>query len=335
MKPSGLFPAIIGCAMTAILLSISSSCTSNFELDDINATEKPVLYCFPTAGSDTTIIQLSKSIPVTDKGTPVPGIPGADIIFTVNGEPKQVYWNASGTTGVPDMCYYVTSHLSPGDKIDITAQIDGMTVSSGTEVPAPFIINDISLGIKPGIERKLLFKVSFTDSSPTGDYYGLRIVEETAYETGELLPDGKWEVSTEHTAAAVEIDLSDEPLINNKVGLDATFDLDYDFYQELYIWSDETIDGKEYTLRLTAPYHPELEWHDDSSFAKETRQYRVYLYRLAPDLYKFLKSLNDTANNILGQNGLAPIRSNYTNIENGFGVVGGCQLTVSAPLGNP
>ena len=317
-------------------LLIFPSCTSSFELDDISAGEKPVLYCFPTADSDTTIIQLSKSIPVSEKGTPVRGVPGAEILFTVNGERKAVQWNESGKPGVPELCYYVVTPLSSGDRIDIEASLNGLPVaSSHTVVPSNFHLDDISLDIKPGIENELLFKISFTDQDNSEDYYGIRVVERCVMEFNEQQADGQWERRVQTVTSPVTFDLTDEPLINNKVGLDATFDLDYDFYQNMYIWSDETIDGKNYTLRLTAPYHPDSDISEGDRFLKTTTCYYVYLYRLAPDLYMFLKSLNDTKNNILGQNGLAPIRSNYTNVTNGFGVVGGCQLTIPTPLRNP
>mgnify|MGYP001535179863 FL=1 len=37
--------------------------------------------------------------------------------------------------------------------------------------------------------------------------------------------------------------------------------------------------------------------------------------------------MNDVKNNDLGHKGLAPIRSHYSNVENGIGVVGGCRIT--------
>ncbi len=333
MKSYSILNTIGYCALLPLL--IFQSCTSSFELGDVTAEEKLVLYCFPTADSDTTIIQLSKSIPVSEKGTPERGIPGAQILFTVNGEPKAVHWNESGTPGVPDLCYYVVTPLNSGDRIDIEASLNNLTASSQTIVPGQFQLDDMSLGIKPGIEKELLFKISFTDPGNSEDYYGIRVVQKSVIEHGKRQADGQWEKQMQIMTSTLAFDLTDEPLINNKVGLDATFDLDYDFYQGMYIWNDETIGGKSYTLHLTAPYLADIDVSDENMFQKVTIYYHVYLYRLSSDLYLFLKSLNDTKNNVLGQNGLAPIRSNYTNIINGFGVVGGCQLTIPEPLRNP
>ena len=52
-------------------------------------------------------------------------------------------------------------------------------------------------------------------------------------------------------------------------------------------------------------------------------------------MYKYLKSINDIDNNDLGEYGLAPIRSHYTNIENGIGLLGGCNIYETDWIENP
>ena len=51
-----------------IMAFMFSSCSYEFELNDINVGEKIVLYCIPCTDKDTTLIQLSRSIPVSKKG---------------------------------------------------------------------------------------------------------------------------------------------------------------------------------------------------------------------------------------------------------------------------
>lgn len=50
-----------------IMAFMFSSCSYEFELNDINVGEKIVLYCMPCADKDTTLIQLSRSVPVSKK----------------------------------------------------------------------------------------------------------------------------------------------------------------------------------------------------------------------------------------------------------------------------
>ena len=56
--------------------------------------------------------------------------------------------------------------------------------------------------------------------------------------------------TTVEITSVLNFDVTDEPLLNDRVGLDATFELDYDYYQNLYIWTDEKIPGKEYTYTI-------------------------------------------------------------------------------------
>src|SRR3712207_8132094 len=48
-----------------LLLALMTSCSYDFELKGMDAAEKLVLYCMPDADSDTTLIQLYRSQPVT------------------------------------------------------------------------------------------------------------------------------------------------------------------------------------------------------------------------------------------------------------------------------
>lgn len=74
-----------------IMAFMFSSCSYEFELNDINVGEKIVLYCIPCTDKDTTLIQLSRSIPVSKKGKLQNGISDAGINFTVNGKEQPVY----------------------------------------------------------------------------------------------------------------------------------------------------------------------------------------------------------------------------------------------------
>lgn len=51
----------------AVCIGWFSSCTYNFDLDDVEASPKLVLYSYPGSG-DTTVVRLSRSLPVSQKG---------------------------------------------------------------------------------------------------------------------------------------------------------------------------------------------------------------------------------------------------------------------------
>lgn len=319
---------------------ILSSCNSYFDPEGLNPEEKLVLYCMPNPNQDSIIIQLSKSVPVTMTGTPPLGIPNADISVLVNGEPQQVHWNEERTDNLPPQCYYVLNRFKEGDNIEILAESKGFNpVSSATTIPKAFPVEDINLVLKPGIDTRLQFQIKFRDEASSVDYYGIRLVERVVTDREVIDENGELTQTVSEMTAVLSPDITEEPLINNRVGLDATFELDYNYYQNLYIWTDEEVSGREYTLRLNATYTPDYD--SEMNGTVETAEkviikhyYKVQLYRLSPELYRYLKSVNDISNNELGQNGLAPIRSHYTNILNGFGILGACQITESQWLPN-
>ena len=88
------------------------------------------------------------------------------------------------------------------------------------------------------------------------------------------------------------------------------------------MWDDTMLNGKSYTLHLGTNYSEDSvnEYNSTVNF------FKIYLYRFSEEMYKYLKSINDIDNNDLGEYGLAPIRSHYTNIENGIGLLGGCSI---------
>ena len=106
--------------------------------------------------------------------------------------------------------------------------------------------------------------------------------------------------------------------------------IENEFYQNLYYWADTKIQGKSYTLRLNTNYEADYEddfiTPDGYEHIKKQVKYRITLYSLSQEFYRYLKSLNDQKNNGLGNSELAPIRSTYTNVINGIGVVGGCRM---------
>ena len=137
---------------------------------------------------------------------------------------------------------------------------------------------------------------------------------------------------------AINFDLDKEPLLNTNSGLDDILMREENYYQDLYFWDNSQIRGKSYTLRLRANYLPDSEDTYDTPEGEVHTiykyQYRISLYSLSEEFYKYLKSMNDQHNNELGKTELAPIRATYTNVTNGIGLVGGCRFTQTGWLDN-
>lgn len=329
------FESTIICVLLAVFIS---SCDSYFEVGELDSEEQLVVYCLPVAGQDTTVIQLSKSVTLGGSGLPTFGLAGAEINFNVNGEAKEVLWNEEGSGILPPMCYYSVAKIKAGDVIEVEAAYKGLPkATSRTVVPQSFPVEKVELTCKPGENVGMQVRVTFTDPVGSDDYFGVKMVRQEVFQesVGDVVTDVAY-----RNIVTCDFAFDDEPIFNNKVGLDAALNFDYDYYDYLYIWTDTEIQGRTYTLRMDTSYlTPEefsyTNWDGNVTTAKVYYRYKIYLYRLTKEFYSFLKSVNDIANNNLGLHGFAPLRGSYTNVSNGFGVVGGCQISESPWLDSP
>ena len=155
----------------------------------------------------------------------------------------------------------------------------------------------------------------------------MRVIKKTS--TAFLQPENSDSDTIKYTS--VDLNLDNEPLFSEKTGFDDIFDISKEYYRNLYIWDDSKINGKNYTLKVDTYY--DAGYEDEER--KETIEFKIYLYKLSKEMYTYLKSLNRINNNDLGGYGLAPIRSHYTNVENGIGLLGGCNVYESEWISNP
>lgn len=306
-----------------ILAAVLSSCSYHIELDEVYASEKLVLYCFPS-NKDTTVIQLSRSVPVGKREPQDKSVRNADIHFTVNGKEQAIYWNEDSTSSLPAQCYYTLGKWGQNDCLQLQVASTGLpAITAQTVIPDNFPLKEIRLAPKVSSENTLQVFVTFKDDEGTNDYYGIRMIKKVI-----RTEDNEDDVSFH----SVEFDLKGEPLLDNQSDLDEIFMLSNRFFRELYIWSDNKIQGKEYTLRLNMNYQEDYEYEWDNSSYRE--EYKIYLYKLSPEFYNYFKTLNNINNNDLGNHGLSPMFHHYTNVSNGIGVVGACQITETEWLKN-
>lgn len=133
----------------ASLLITLSSCTYEFSIDDIEAKRKPVVFCMPNTLGDTTLIQISQSMNVNNKGINSSAKP--DITFKLNGVEKEIKYIDKATDLLPANSYYVLGKLKEGDKIDMEASYPDMpTAKSSTVIPQPFPLDKWDMILKDG-----------------------------------------------------------------------------------------------------------------------------------------------------------------------------------------
>ena len=295
---------------------VGSSCDGEVTIKGTEGEQKPVLYCFPSNLSDTTFIRFSWSKSVNGNEGINRDREGVGISFWLNGEERKVTSVVSDTQSGGS--FFVLGRLEEGDDISVRVKLpDGKTVSAVTEVPSPFPLKKVRIKeVEAYGTRAVRFEVTLQDRRTTEDYYGVKVLYRYPYDGLDL------DETKDPVSCTLMLNTDNEPLLNDRFGVDDVFHLSDDFYQHLYIWNDRKIDGREYTLSLDFL----LDNKDALRMSEGNPLFKLVLYSLSEDLYKYLKSVNALNNNDLGKAGLAPVHKKYTKVVTGLGIVAGCNV---------
>lgn len=286
-----------------------------------------MVYCFPTEG-DTTLVSVAKSLPVASVKGNVDTLSrekvDAHIIYKVNGveqtvkrianeEEAQLFTRSTKSDVLSQLVgqYYVVGKQKAGDKISIQVSApDFSSVSASTYIPEKVGVElgDVKLEMKSsdGYNPITIDRVEavFHDNPSSEDYYSVKL-----------------KLQTKEASKSQMLLTENEPLLNKRTKIDDDFGMDdYVYFDNAYIFNDRTINGKTYTLHfdvLSNSYH--------NSFYRFS--YVVDLYKVTPEYYRFLKSINDAQSNSWADVGLMQVTPTYSNVKGGFGVVAGYNIS--------
>ena len=281
-----------------------TACTDHFDLDALHNTSRLVVYCFPSQ-ADTTYISVSNSVGVS-KATDTRKanlLRDARVSYSVNGQPRPVQQLADGT------CFVTGGHQA-GDRVTLLAEHDGYgsaeastTVPQATAVELRQVRTITEYDASWGDTREFCqIAATFTDPAESTDYYAVRVGISSDETTA---PTSLW----------ATISVGDEPLLNRLSAIDEDFGFENNFYQDIYFFTDKDINGRQYTLHLNIAT-------SQLPHRRDNPRLQVVLYRLTPDYYLYLKSINDIENNELAQGGFAQLTPVYCNVSGGLGLVG-------------
>jgi hypothetical protein len=342
-KLIGLLPAF---------MLFASSCMKEIDLDYMRPEPKLVLNGLIMSG-DSVKVHLTRTWFYTEYEPDV-AVKNADIKLYVNGVCKeQLIWKAyeEGLPGYYSMGYanrekiggyYISSYQpAKGDHIKITAEADGFDgISAETYVPLHTYLKDFKARKFKKEENGFIytscdFQITIKDDPDKTDFY-LIDMEYTGgygygygYGSGDGDGDGdgygygampsNW---TRYTP-----DYSADPLFTSHFSaLDKI--LDYDWLSGEYgrAFSDDLINGKEYTIKLKSMnefgYSPDYLPPDEPPI-----YYRVNLYTITEEYYRYIKALIDIRDgggldSDLSNAGLAePVRI-FSNVKGGVGILG-------------
>ena len=315
-------------AVSLMLLCLALvSCKDDFDIQKLQDYPRLVVYCFPTEG-DTTLVGVTKSLPVASVKGYVDALSrekvDAHIIYKVNGveqtvkrianeEEAQLFTRSTKSDVLSQLVgqYYVVGKQKAGDKISIQVSApDFSSVSASTYIPEKVEVElgDVKLEMKSsdGYNPITIDRVEavFHDNPSSEDYYSVKL-----------------KLQTKEATQSQMLLTVNEPLLNKRTKLDDDFGMDdYEYFDNAYIFNDRTIKGKSYTLHLDT--YSYSYYHSFYSFS-----YVVDLYKVTPEYYRFLKSINDAQSNSWADVGLMQVTPTYSNVKGGFGVVAGYNIS--------
>lgn len=258
--------------------------------------------------------------------------------------------------------YYVVGKQKAGDNVSVEVNADGLRpVFAATYIP---------LSVNVRIEKSSFKDVnvysgldhiwaSFVDEGDLKDYYSVKVrkkhtegavigIDPNHYHYQEPVyvydvdnykainketPGMVWSFDSLFQANyVVSIDTEKEPVFNQttKIDEDLGFD-DYSYYALSYIFDDHLFNGKKYTLHLNLAsiygnnYYYYSGWDRMFGFT-----YSVELYKLTPEYYRYLSSINSAQSNSWAEAGIMQVTPTYSNVKGGFGVVAGYNATTDS-----
>ena len=267
--------------------------------------------------------------------------------------------------------YYAIGKQKSGDNIQIAVSAEGFQdVSASTYIPQGVDIQAESVSIgKEKIDYytyqtdKVL--ASFQDDGSSKDYYSVKVkklqvegkamfiyprydgVVDTIYaenyseyrSLNASHPDGAWNFSTlYHVPSPQMLETDKEPLLNKSSKIDDDLGFDgYEYFDNAYIFNDQSFNGRKYTLHLVmlntnyeGSYYYDQTWDGVLGY-----DYQVELYKVTPEYYHFLSSINNANSNSWAEAGIMQVTPTYSNVHGGFGVVAGFNTSVASIHVNP
>ena len=287
-----LYPALC-------LLAVFQSCESDVNFTGGESVPKMVVNSIINTEAEKLVLKLSESVFAFGSQTQKP-VERAELQLTVNG--NEVELTFEETKGL-HRYYGFPANLSPGDKVEIRGKSPRHDDVYGMDhVPEPADITGIKTEWftgKTDNRSYLRILITLKDTPREKNYYRVVIRVKNIYEfNGDYDPD--WLRYDAH--------VDQEPLFNYMPNTP------WDETPHRYrVFSDEMIDGKEYTLNIYVQMDKENLWG-----ANPRTFIKAEIHTLSENLYRYLRSVELAGN---GDNFTEPVKI-FSNISGGYGVLG-------------
>lgn len=328
--------------LSSILLLLPLICGCEYEFDLKDLDEESRLQLISVSGMcDSTFFKVNKAAAVNSHDTKVAEINQME--FMINGQAQKI----TGDSADGSPYYIVDAPVKAGDKIAMRIKADGMKeVSSETVVPAKAevlgikhefkkeLVNDVFVA---DTENFLIFDIELAGKVTEEDFFAVEIY--TRAKSKVIFEDGHEDIN-EHGYYQSIVDDSDFLSFEsgNSSGWfnSSLYDLKFDNSSGghyLFMTSGKSVVNGHLIVKSYYSENYSYDWEfyppEDERLGKMITgreeveyRYRLVLYKVSPELYRYCKARNLQDNNVLIEVGLSPATFSYTNVVNGFGVVG-------------
>lgn len=330
---------------------VLTACDHPVDLLDIASESQLVIYAFPTT-ADEYLLNVSLSRPVAGTtGT----LHIACLECTTDGRADEVtLLHTESHFGMPMAVYRVKGQHRSGDRVSISVRADApsrggksLTATAETVIPAAAPMEVASIDTIPAESPKLRFLVRVpalpltrgVGGGLTGEgYYATRLTSvkdnhttvqwDSAYDFGpdEVYHTWNWVNYAPVSYSHLDIDPSLEPLVNHYS--DLNLDPWNEYYAHMYFFTSDDV-------RTSSPSPSGTQGgvvlHLQTDLPGWADYVDVQFYVLSREYYLMLRHLNDQLSNELGEAGLSPTHSTYSNVSGGLGCVAGytCSHTMA------
>lgn len=278
----------LGCL--SILLSVTISCEKEIPLTVEQKQPLIVLNGIFEAGK-TIEISITESRPVTYEGNLPPVLNATAKLFDSD---KQFLGEfAHDSADIYHLDYFVPL---PGDQYFITVDVAGLpSALASVHIPE----NNMEVLVDKAFkENEVIYEIQLTDNPHEQNFYAVSLTQ-YAYNENMIYP-GYYIISTDRFSCTRAIEIQN----GNR-------SIDGDLCNKLFLFSDESFNGSDYTLTLTQNLLPNA---DSTVIVIEVKSISEDYF-----LYELSRSKTTPGNSSPFQQ---PVLI-YTNVNNGLGIIGG------------
>ena len=277
-----------------LLLSILAvACEMEFDIKDTDGRDRLMITCVPYVNNDIINIRVSGVKSINSPMKSSEALSNLNVSLLIDGVEQILSQEQSDASGYS---FYAESKLKAGQHLRVEAEADGY-VSTYAETIVPDSAQDLEVTFNKKEGQDTRIGVTYSDDPGSEDYYGISVMHYVKLQ-GEYNP---------------KFEYCDISIVYNGLGESGCHKVKLDG-KDVIFWKDdiETRDGKQ---------NMEIDTFFPFSGKASTIKYKVCLFKMSPEFYRYYKGRSDSMNNDFIMSGFAAPTFTYTNMIGGMGIL--------------